>query len=65
MLQFVTLISLIKGALIPTFVFSLYSVAGVARGMLSESQFLLEALALGLMGGLTWQLALTRKRAVL
>ena len=32
-IQFVTLILLIKGALVPTFVFSLYNAAGVAQGM--------------------------------
>ncbi len=60
--QFTTLIMLIKGALIPTFVFSLFAKVGVAGGMLSESQFMLEALVLGLVGAITWQLAEPRHR---
>lgn len=55
--QFTAIVVLIKGALLPTVLFSLWNGIGYWRGMLSESQFLFEALLLGLVGGLTWWLA--------
>jgi len=62
-LQFTGLVVLIKGALLPTFLFSLWNSAGISQGMLSESQFLFEAILLGLCGGMTWSLASRRLQA--
>ena len=55
-MQIMALIVLIKGALLPTFVFSLWNPAGIGPGMLSESQFLFEAVLLGLLAAGTWAL---------
>ncbi len=55
--QVTGLIVLIKGALLPTFLFSLWNPAGVGHGMVSESQFLLEALLLGILAAVTWRVA--------
>ncbi len=60
-LKTAALIVLIKGALLPTFVFSLWNRAGVGAGMLSESQFLFEAILLGLLAAGTWALAQHRR----
>ncbi len=46
--QFSLLIILIKGALLPTLLFGFYNPLGLGTGMLSESQFLFEALLLAL-----------------
>ena len=61
--QFVALILLIKGSLIPTFLYGFYNASGVPLGMLSESQFLLETLALALGVALIAQFALSDGRA--
>ena len=63
LVQFTGLVVLIKGALLPTFLFSLWNSAGVSQGMLSESQFLFEAILLGLFGGAAWALARRHLRA--
>jgi len=52
--KFTVMIAAIKGAILPTFLFSQFDKAGPAVGMLSESQFLFEALLLGLLAGATW-----------
>ena len=59
---FALLILLVRGALLPTFLFSAFNEAGFAIGMLSESQFLLEGLLLGLLTALTWHFS-TRQQA--
>ena len=60
-MQFTGLVALIKGALLPTFLFGPSNIGGVLIGMSSESQFLFEALLLGALGGLTWALASRRR----
>jgi hypothetical protein len=57
LVQFTAIIVLIKSALLPTFLFSAWNSIGLWRGMVSESQFLFEAVLLGLFGGITWMLA--------
>ena len=53
--QFILLVLLIRGMLLPTFIYSLYSKMPVASAMLSQSQFLFETIALAALTGLTWQ----------
>lgn len=53
-LQFVALVIVIKGSVLPTFLYGFYDAAGFTHGMLSESQFLLETLALGLLVAVIW-----------
>lgn len=48
------LVSLVKGVIVATFLFSFFTDGSVARGVLSYSQFLFEFLALGLLTGLAW-----------
>ena len=55
--QVTALIVVIKGALLPTFLFALWNRAGVGVGMVSESQFLFEAVLLGILAAVTWKLA--------
>jgi len=61
LVQFTGLIVLIKGALVPTFLFSIWNNIGMRQAMLSESQFLFEAILLGLFAGMTWLLASTHR----
>ena len=56
-LSVAALIVVMKGALLPTFVFSLWNHAGVWAGMVSESQFLFEAVLLGFLAAATWAYA--------
>jgi hypothetical protein len=53
-LQFSMLILLIRGMLLPTFVYSFYSKSKLPMAMLSQSQFLFETLALALLTALVW-----------
>ena len=54
-LQFVLLVLLMRGMLLPTFLYSFYSKAPLASAMLSQSQFLFETIALAALTGLAWQ----------
>src|ERR1035438_4048979 len=49
MLQFVALVLLMKGMLLPTFVYSFYSKTRLPLAMLSQSQFFFETLALAIL----------------
>ena len=51
--QFGLIVALIKGVVLPTLVFSLFLPMSVPQAMLSEGQFLLEALGLAFLTGLT------------
>jgi len=64
MLQFAALVLLIRGMLLPTFVYSFYSKAKLPIAMLSQSQFLLETLALAILTALTWQISARSMPAV-
>jgi len=55
--QFTLLILCIKGALLPTLVFGFFNKSGVWTGMMSESQFLLEGVALAALVALIWPIA--------
>lgn len=55
MLQFVALVLLMKGMLLPTFVYSFYSKTRLPLAMLSQSQFFFETLALAILTALVWQ----------
>ena len=59
--KFTSLVLLLRGMLIPTFVYSFYSKAKLPAAMLSQSQFLLETLTLALMTAVVWQFS-TRSR---
>ena len=52
--QFSGLILCIKGALLPTLLFGFFNARGLGIGMISESQFLLEGLALSVLVALIW-----------
>ena len=51
----VFLFCLIRGMLLPTFLYSFYSKLKLPLAMLSESQFLLETLALAVLTAIVWQ----------
>jgi hypothetical protein len=61
LLQFSLLILLMRGMLLPTFVYSFYNKARLPAAMLSQSQFLLETLALAILTALVWQFSLRPK----
>lgn len=63
-LQFSLLILSIRGMLLPTFIYSFYSKEKLPTAMLSESQFLLETLALAILTAIVWQLSMTRQRSL-
>ena len=55
LVQFTLLIMAIKGAIVPTLVFSFFQNMPVFRGIVSESQFGLEIMVLGLLTGISWR----------
>lgn len=55
LLQFALLVLLMRGMLLPTFVYSFYSKARLPTAMLSQSQFLFETLALAILKTIVWQ----------
>jgi hypothetical protein len=57
MVQFVLLIMLMMGRLLPTLLFSFYLKLPLPKAVLSESQFFLEAFALAFLTAVVWQLA--------
>ncbi|AXC15773.1 hypothetical protein ACPOL_6553 [Acidisarcina polymorpha] len=59
MLQFSMLILLMRGMLLPTFIYSFYSKGNLPMAMLSESQFLFETLALAVLTTVVWQFSMT------
>jgi len=59
--QFCVLILLIRGMLLPTFVYSFYSKQTLRTAMLSQSQFLLETLALALLTGIVVKMSFPAK----
>jgi len=62
-LEFCFLILSIRGMLLPTFLYSFYSKLKLPMAMLSESQFLLETLALAALTAIVWQLSMTAQPA--
>ena len=58
LLQFALLVLLMRGMLLPTFIYSFYSTARLSSAVLSQSQFLFETLALGILTALVWQFSL-------
>ena len=60
LLRYVGLILLLKRVLIRAFLYSFYAQVGWPVAFLRESQFLLEALVLAALAGLTWSLARTK-----
>jgi hypothetical protein len=60
--QFILLVLLMRGMLLPTLIYSFYSKMPVASAMLSQSQFLFETIALAALTGLTWQHATNQRQ---
>ena len=56
-LQFMLLVMFMTGRLLPTLLFSLYLKLPLPAAVISESQFFLEFLALGLLTALNWQVS--------
>ena len=63
LIQFASLVLLLRGMLLPTFVYSFYSKARLGSAMLSQSQFLFETFTLAIMTALVWQFSI-RSRVV-
>ena len=57
LMQFVLIILLVRGMLLPTLIYSFYSKLPLLSAMLSQSQFLFETIALGLLTAGAWQLS--------
>jgi len=60
--QFTLLVLLMRGMLLPTFIYSFYSKMPVIPAMLSQSQFLFETIALGVLTGMAWQQATNQEQ---
>lgn len=64
LMQFTLLVLLIKRQLLAAFIYMAYSGTPPLTGLLSMGQFTLEALALALLGGLSWAWAVERSTGI-